>query len=262
MISFDLGTMWFETRILSLYPFFTLRCAETCLRFELSFERCRVGTGAWLGAFGGREGPGISMPIPFRVADPDDLEVASRLSDYDFDYDFEGLDGGDGGDSPWSDPWSEPQAPRTPIQDTKDDDEPTPWRCLRCDGQRFSPSEGHSGWICLTCSHDEFYRVDRPTKKVNPSGAWVFVPTSPGRESKAQKRRRRRTKHGGPPDGDEGDLYEEQAESEDSPMTQWLNLSHRMQDASLVVMDEAHDELFQEHLFEVLEYLKALQLWP
>ena len=45
-------------------------------------------------------------------------------------------------------------------------------------------------------------------------------------------------------------------------MTQWLNLSHRMQDASLVVMDEAHDELFQEHLFEVLEYLKALQLWP
>ena len=41
MISFDLGTMWFETRILSPYPFFTLRCAETCLRFELSFERCR-----------------------------------------------------------------------------------------------------------------------------------------------------------------------------------------------------------------------------
>ena len=46
----------------------------------------------------------------------------------------------------------------------------------------------------------------------------------------------------------------------DSLMTQWLNLSHRMQDASLVVMDEAHDELFQEHLFEVPEYLKALHL--
>ena len=46
----------------------------------------------------------------------------------------------------------------------------------------------------------------------------------------------------------------------DSPMTQWSNLSHRVQDASLVVMDEAHDELFQEHLFEVPEYLKALHL--
>ena len=56
MISLVLGTSRFETRILSLYPFFTLRCAETCLRADRRSDAVELAPELGLVLLDGRVG--------------------------------------------------------------------------------------------------------------------------------------------------------------------------------------------------------------
>ena len=100
-----------------------------------------------------------------------------------------------------------------PVREPSNEPNQATWRCLRCDASLFVQSMSGS-WKCEKChSVDEYYNVKEYTKKVTPTGVWMYVPQ--GMQSPLAGRRRRRRNRGGPgpPSGplDEG---HEQAESE------------------------------------------------
>ena len=133
----------------------------------------------------------------------------------DLDYDFHG----DFDDGPPPLRPLTPPAPEHAIQD-----EPGPWRCLRCHGHEFEQLE--NGWKCSSCGSADYHNVRYPTKTVTPTGTWMFVPhtagsspsSAPSRASRRPRRKKnkQRTSDSPPDGGDDFDLEEsyERAESE------------------------------------------------
>lgn len=133
----------------------------------------------------------------------------------DLDYDFHG----DFDDGPPPLLPLTPPAPEHAIQD-----EPGPWRCLRCHGHEFEQLE--NGWKCSSCGSTDYHNVRYPTKTVTPTGTWMFVPhtagsspsSAPSRASRRSRRKKnkQRTSDSPPDGGDDFDLEEsyERAESE------------------------------------------------
>ena len=127
-------------------------------------------------------------------------------------------------------------SPSAKPQDTSVQEPEAPWRCLRCDSS-LSEFDGQTlAWRCLSCRSNEFYQVNKPTKKVTESGTWMFVPNaghsledSPP-SSRSRRRRRKKTNAGGPsdPPGHDG-FPEEQAESErltNDPIVEFWSNGH------------------------------------